>query len=370
MVKPLVVPKWPTYSIECRQAMDALLANGGPMSAYRANKAHGVEPAEGSWARRLECKAEDKFHVKHAVAVNSGTAALVAALRALDVKDKEVVTTPYSFSATVSAIILAGGIPVFADVDLHTYCITLETVRPLVSKKTRAILPVHLFGLLPDLSPLMSLEIPIIEDACQAVGASREGKYAGTYGIAGCYSFQGGKQCPAGEGGMVITNNSLLAETIRQHANHAENFDQEFVGENYRPPEMTCLLAWFGLKELQDRLNERRSCVAGFMDNITTRRFAAQIWNVWEDHAFYVFGFTQNKMPSQVFRAKLYRLGIPSGAGYITPPLHHYKAFGKYAKKALPNVDELSFRSLGILDCLRPGIDIQRIADAFNKVLG
>lgn len=374
MTKPkhkFVVPQWPVYTADCRQAMDAHLANGGTMSAYRANKDYGVEPREGSYAWLLEREAEDKFQVKHAIAVNSGTAALVCALKALGVEGKEVITTPYSFSATVSSILLAGGIPVFADVDPDTYCINEETIRKCITRKTRAILPVHLFGFLQDMPPLKSIGLPIIEDACQAVGASRNGIYSGTFGVAGCYSFQGGKNVPAGEGGMIVTNNRLIAETARQYMNHAENFGQDWVGQNYRPTEMQALLAYYGLKELADRNYERRSLAMEFIGGVDYR-IRPQMWDTLTSHALYVLGFTQTRMNNQELKSRLAKRGIPSGSGYITPILSEYPAFRKYAKKALPNAKRLSYGTLGLLSCLVPGFkqsDMNYLVDSFNDIL-
>ena len=118
---------WPSYSKECRRAVDDLLRKGGSLSAYRANPLFPTwtGPSKDSYAWRLEREIERKFGVRHAVAVNSGTAALHAALASLNLKDgQEVVVSPYTFSATASAILLSGGTPVFADVDPYTFCIS------------------------------------------------------------------------------------------------------------------------------------------------------------------------------------------------------------------------------------------------------
>src|SRR5688572_19349339 len=121
---------WPQYSKACRSAVDDLLKAGGSLSAYRANPLFPswTGPSKGSWADRFEREIERRFRVKHCVMVNSGTAALHAALASLRLKaGDEVITTPYSFSATVAAIVLAGGVPVFADVDPFSFTITKET---------------------------------------------------------------------------------------------------------------------------------------------------------------------------------------------------------------------------------------------------
>lgn len=220
---------WPNYSPSCRKAVDELLRKGGSLSAYRANKDYGSGPTEGSYAYRLEREIEKRFKVKHAVACNSGTAALHAAIVAALGKPRsaasEVIVSPYTFSATAAAILHAGYTPVFADVDPYTFCISKETVKRVISKRTKAILPVHLFGGLADVDGLLSFGVPVIEDACQAVGAKdSKGRYSGTVGLAGAYSFNGSKNVPAGEAGCLVTNSTKVAEYARLLMNHSENF--------------------------------------------------------------------------------------------------------------------------------------------------
>ncbi len=243
---------WPTYSKACREAMDALLAAGGPLTAYRANPRVGPEPREGSYAWRLERELERRFRVKHAVVVNSGTAALHCALFGVGVRGREVVTSPLTFSATAAAVAHAGGVPIFADVDPDTYCLSAKTVKRVITRKTAAILPVHLFGRLAPTGELASLGLPVVEDACQAVGCFDAAGYSGTVGAAGAYSFGSSKQVPAGEAGAVVTNSDAVAWTARLLMNHAENFGVGYVGYNYRPSELVCLVALFGLNELKD----------------------------------------------------------------------------------------------------------------------
>src|SRR3990172_6994464 len=191
--------KWPFYSKECVADVSAMLRGALPLTAYRANPCTGVGPVRDSWAWRLEREIEKKFKVKHAIACNSGTSALYMGLKARGVEGWEIVTTPYTFSATVAAILHAGATPVFADVDPFNYCISKETVKRVLTKKTKAILPVHLFGQLSYVDELSSFGLPVFEDACQAVGARRGEVYAGTMGDFGTYSFNGGKNVPAGE---------------------------------------------------------------------------------------------------------------------------------------------------------------------------
>lgn len=350
---------WPSYSKATRKAVGELLKRGGSLSAYRANKDYGVEPVKDSYAWRFEREIEKRFKVRHAVAVNSGTAALHCGLIGLNLKPgDEVITSPYSFSATVSAIILAGGTPRFADVDPYSFCITPETVKHVLTRRTKAILPVSLFGGMADVRGLGSYGLPVLEDACQAVGA-RDGKgYSGTQGVGGAYSFNGGKNIPAGEAGAFVTNDDSLAEKARLLMNHAENFGVDQIGLNYRPNELTACVAYHGLLELEER-NQRRAKLAW----IVGARLAdeGRVGNpriqdlVTPEHVFYVYPFTiHGKFPRSLFVKRMKRHGIPVGAGYITPALHEYKAFRKYARGPLPVVEELSSKTLCILSTLTP----------------
>lgn len=378
---------WPNYSSACRKAVNDLLKRGGSLSAYRANKDYGVEPVKGSYAYRLERALEDKFKVNHAVVVNSGTAALHAALRSLNLNGGEVVTSPYTFSATAAAILLSGGVPVFADVDPYTFCITKETVKRVITKRTRAILPVHLFGGLADVQGLKSFGLPVVEDACQAVGARQGGVYSGAMGVAGAYSFNGGKNIPAGECGALVTNDPKLATQARLLMNHAENFGVDQIGLNYRPNEVTACIAYHGLLELEER-NQRRQELAHRLVAAAGRRDlfgGAKLHpihftqccdlpdapGIRRDHVYYVYPFKVDKNRHR-FATRMKRMGIPVGEGYITPHLGHYKAFRKYVTKPLPVVEELSTKTLCILSTLTPDKPLsyaEHVAACMRKAL-
>lgn len=357
---------WPIYSRELRRDMDALLKKGGSLSAYRANKRFGLGPVEGSWADRLEKEIQKRFKVKHAVACNSGTAALHMALEGVGVRGGEVVTTPYSFSATASAILLAGATPVFADVDPFSFCISKETVGKHVTKKTKAILPVNLFGGIADIRGLQEFGLPVIEDACQSVGACRDGRYAGTLGEAAAYSFNGSKNCPAGESGCMVTDNDDIAERVRLLGNHGENFDDQRVGLNYRINEQTALIAYHGLLALEERNRKRIKLVDALLDAVVGEDWFWQDDNTHplgdsqrlylggaqdNEHVFYVYPFVLNdkRIKRDLFIKRMKKRGITVGAGYINPTLEKYEAFKKYCKKPLPVVTELSEKTLCLL---------------------
>ena len=351
---------WPYYSKACRKDVDALLKKGGSLSAYRASSAFPdwKGPAKDSWAWRLEREIEKRFKVKHAVGVHSGTAALHASLHTLGLRGGEVITSPYSFSATPAAVLLAGGTPVFADIDPYTFCITKETVKRVLTKRTRAILPVHLFGGMADMHSLESLGLPVIEDACQAVGARVGGEFSGTIGAAGAYSFNGSKNVPAGEGGALVTNSSRIADQARLLGNHSENFGTKEVGYNYRINEVTACIAWHGVVELEERNRKRRE-LAGVLNQVRyldlVRDYGME--RTFDDpegsHVFYTYPFYfGNEVKRDLFIRRMKQRGIDVQAGY-TQPLHTLPAFRKYQRGPLPVVEDVHQR-LCLLNNVRP----------------
>lgn len=190
----------------------------------------------------LEQDLAERLEVEHAVAVSSGTDAILATLMALGIgPGDEVVTTPYSFFATAGCIARLGATPVFADIDPRTYNLDPAAAAAAVSPATRAIMPVHLYGLAADMDPLVDLAaargIPLIEDAAQAIGARYRGRLAGTIGTAGCFSFFPSKNLGAfGDGGLVTTNNAALAGEIRLLRNHGAEpkYIHTRIGGNFR----------------------------------------------------------------------------------------------------------------------------------------
>ena len=180
----------------------------------------------GPETHAFERELADLVGVGFAVGVGSGTEALTLALRALDVgPGDEVITSPFTYFATVEAILACGAQPVFADVERDGFGICPEAVAAAVGERTRAIIPVHLFGRCADMARLCvvaeAADVPIVEDAAQAIGAARDGRRAGGTGAAGCFSFYPSKNlAAAGDGGAITTNDADLAEKLRLLRSH------------------------------------------------------------------------------------------------------------------------------------------------------
>ena len=290
--------------------------------------------------------------------------ALMAALKGLDLPKGEIITTPYTFSASASAILYMGHTPVFADVESQHYCLDPDSVQKLITSKTRAIMPVDLFGGLADYGRLKWLGLPIIQDACQAVGASRKW----LYGDVAAWSFNGAKNVPAGEAGMLVTDNDDIAERARLFISHGENFlqarprfladgDRDNIGINGRLNEPTACIAYYGMKEVHAN-NARRRVLAGELYRLLRHRTELQLIGPDEiyHHALYVYPFRlvdRTKVCRRTLLDRMKKLGIEAGGGYITPPLHKYGPLPG-ARTPLRTVEELSEQSLILLSQVRP----------------
>jgi dTDP-4-amino-4,6-dideoxygalactose transaminase len=219
-----LVPQYESIRDEIRTAIDEVL------STQQFILGRKVEELETAIARYCG--------VKHAVGVASGTDAILLALMALGVKERdEVVTTPYTFFSTVSSITRLGAKPVFADIDPRTYNIDPGAVSKLVTRRTKAILVVHLFGQIAGMDALSEAAgrsgVPVVEDACQSIGARYKGKRAGSIGAAGCLSFFPSKNLGGyGDGGMIVTDDAALADSARMLRVHGgrEKYYHDVVG--------------------------------------------------------------------------------------------------------------------------------------------
>lgn len=280
----------------------------------------------GAKVAELEKKVAEYHGVSEAVGVASGTDALYLTLLSLGIgKEDEVITTPFTFFATVEAIIYVGAKPVFVDIDPDTFNIDLSQIPQAITKKTRAILPVHIFGHPVNMEQLMDLarqhKLYVIEDCAQSFGASFNGKKTGSYGDAGCFSFYPSKNLGAyGDGGMIILNDHARAQKIRMFRNHGSmgGYRHEFIGYNSRLDEIQAGILLVKLRRIDYYNRKRRekamlynSLLKGFVKIPKEKDSACHVY-----HQYTIMSEKRDYL-----QERLKEKGIPSVV-YYPIPLH------------------------------------------------
>jgi len=284
--------------------------------------------------------------VKYAFGVASGTDALLLALRAADIKPgDEVITTAFTFFATAEVIAILGAKPVFADIKLDNYNIDPEDIARKITPRTKAIMPVHLFGLPCDMDPILKLakehNLVVIEDCAQAVGSQYKGKKAGSFGDFGCFSFFPTKNLGCcGDGGAIITNREEMAEKIRMLRVHGskKKYYHEFLGYNSRLDTIQAAILEVKLKHLDEWIESRRS-IANFY-NSSLRDIVIQVPEEQIDtfHVYHQYTLRVENRDKLVEHLKMKGIGT---AIYYPLPLHLQPALKHlgYKPQTLPNTE-------------------------------
>ncbi len=269
---------------------------------------------------------------KHAVAVNTGTSALHLALLAAGVgPGDEVITVPFTFVATVSAICYAGALPVFVDVEPVTLTMDPAKLEAAITPRTKAIMPVHLYGQMADMDAIMAIGrrhgIAVIEDACQAHGAEYKGHRAGSIGVSGCFSFYPGKNLGAcGEGGIIVTNNDAHAKTMRMLRDWGQErrYHHLVKGFNYRMDGIQGAILRVKLRHLDAWTAARRTHAARYssmLSNLDTVETPVEV--AYRRHVYHIYA-VRCRDRDALHRA-LEAEGIQSGLHYPIP-VHLQKA--------------------------------------------
>jgi dTDP-4-amino-4,6-dideoxygalactose transaminase len=271
--------------------------------------------------------------VKYAVGVSSGTAALYLALRASGVeRGDEVITTPNTFIGTTEAITQAGAKPVFVDVDELTYNIDSAKIEEKVTERTKAIIPVHLYGQPADMDPINAIakkyNLKVIEDACQAHGAEYKGKRTGGLADVACFSFYPGKNLGAyGEGGMVVTDDERIAEKVRLLRDHGrkEKYEHIIEGFNYRMDTIQAAILRVKLRRLDEWNNTRRRLASIY--NELLENVKGMITPKEADYAKHIYHlYVIRSKARDSLQKYLKSYGVSTGIHYPIP-LHLQKAY-------------------------------------------
>ena len=330
----------------------------------------------GDVVKNFEREFANYIGVKHAIGVNSGTAALHIAIAALEIgPGDEIIVPPFTFIATASSILQNNAIPIFADIDNKSYMLDPDSVKKKITERTKAIIPVHLSGITADMDPLLDIaeenNLYIIEDACQAHGAKYKGKKVGSIGDLGSFSFYPSKNMTTGEGGMITTNNSKLAEQCRLIRHHGEPswYVYNRLGWNYRMTEIQGAIGRIQLKKLDKYIKIRNENAQYLTDNVKgfkgivppyIPKYCEPAFNYWIGRIHpeiiglnkeeFIEKFPKSKVlyPIPLYQTKLFqqKVAYPKGCPWSCP------FYGKeidYTKLNLPVVEKVT-REIFALD--------------------
>jgi len=318
--------------------------------------------AQGVKVAELEMKFAEICNTKFAVAVNSGTAALHCANYACGIKHgDEVITTPFTFAATANSIIMQGGKPVFVDIKEDTFNIDPDKIEEKITKKTKAILPVDLYGQPADYEKLIKIarkyDLKIIDDACQAVNAEYKGMKLGSLVDATCFSFYATKNMISGEGGIITTNNEEIAELCKRLRHHGQSektrYEYYDLGYNYRMMDLQAAIALGQLDKIEEFTGIRRKnaiFLTNGLKDIKGIVVPTEINDV--QHVYHQYTIKVNDefcIDRDELKKKLADQGIGCGI-YYPKPLHlhmHFSRFG-YHEMDFPIAEKLSKQVLSL----------------------
>jgi dTDP-4-amino-4,6-dideoxygalactose transaminase len=303
----------------------------------------------------------------HCVAVSNGTAALQLALVSLGVgQGHEVITVPHTFIATAEAITAAGARPVFVDIDPVSFTMDPTRLEAAITRSTRAIVPVHLYGQPADMDLILEIAnrhgIPVVEDACQAHGAQYKGRGAGSLGAAGCFSFYPGKNLGAcGEGGAVTTDDPELARRIEMWRDHgsAQKYVHQFPGLNMRMDGIQGGILSVKLKHLDRWNDQRRKAAALYAGALAGSDITLPAEMPYGRHVYHLYVIQTDDRDS--LRQRLQEAGVESGLHYPIP-LHLQQAYASlgYERGSFPVTEKLTSRILSLP--MYPGISADAVA--------
>jgi dTDP-4-amino-4,6-dideoxygalactose transaminase len=311
----------------------------------------------GKKVQNFEQLLRDYLHVKHAIAVNSGTAALYSSFVALGIKPgDEVILPSFTFVATANAVVAAGGKPVFVDIKKQEsdYTIDIPDLKSKFTNKTRVVVPVHLYGNPANLDEISEVlrqssngYVNMVEDACQSLGSTYKKQQTGTFGLMGCFSMYASKVVTSGEGGAIVTNSDEIADRLKMIRNHGmvEGYDTRIFGLNLRLPEMSAAVAKAQMLKLPKMLTQRRrnaKLLTELLSDSRTKstRNVAELVTLPEDKHhidekesnwyLYTLAFKRDGIRDNILKKLIteYKIGA---AVYYDPPVHKTPFYAEMA---------------------------------------
>lgn len=329
---------------------------------------------QGPRVETLEKMFAELCEVKHAIATTSGTTALHIALLANGIGEgDEVITTPFTFIASANSILYAGATPVFVDIDEETFNIDPNLIEAAITPKTKAILPVHLYGYVCNMDAIMDIarrhNLVVIEDACQAVDASFKGKKAGSFGT-GVFSLYATKNVMSGEGGMITTDDDDIADLCRLIRSHGMRvrYYHDMLGYNFRLSDLHAAIG-IGQMERIDELNRIRKANAQYFNehltSVITPKVKPEYDHVWHQYTIRVDGGRDRDAAVK----QLNNAGVGTGIFYPVPA--HMQGYMKdlVGDYSMPVSEKLAKEVISIP--VHPQVsqaDLEKIVEEVNKL--
>ena len=290
---------------------------------------------------------------KHAIAVSNGTVALMCVYAGLGLgPGDEVITVGHTFNATVSSILSTGATPVFIDIERDTYVMDAARLEAAITPRTRAICPVHLFGLPADMDMIVSIAdrhgLAVVEDACQAHGAEFRGRRVGSFGH-GTFSLYGTKNMTTGEGGLITTDDDHLADWLRLYRNQGmrERYHHEILGYNFRLTDLQAAIGLCQLDKLERNTDRRRAIAAAYDAAFANLPIRVPVTPVGRSHVFHQYTIDVGLARDAVV-ADLTSAGIGTGIYYPIPVHRQAYVLERGIHADLPVTDAAAARSLSL----------------------
>jgi dTDP-4-amino-4,6-dideoxygalactose transaminase len=330
---------------------------------------------QGPRVAELEARWAEYCGVKHAVAVSNGTVALMCILAGLGLgPGDEVITVSHTFTGTVSAILFTGATPVFVDIEPDTYLIDAARIEGAITRRTRAILPVHLFGLVADMDMIAAIaeryDLAIVEDAAQAHGAVYRGRRAGSFGHA-AFSLYGTKNMTAGEGGLVTTNDDRLADWIRLFRNQGmrRRYQHEILGYNFRMTDIHAAVALVQLGKLDRNNARRRELAARYDAAFADLPVRTPVEPAGRTHVYHQYTLDVGRRRDEIAQ-ELQEAGIGVGIYYPVPAHRQAYVQERGISADLPFTDRAAARTLSLP--IYPGLsddEQDRVIEALRRAV-
>ena len=313
--------------------------------------------SSGLYVAEFENKFAQYVGVKEAIAVNSGTAALHLALESLELKNGEVITTPFTFAATSNVIVLQNMKPVFVDIEPDTYNLDPKKIEQSITPKTKAIMPIHYGGQCAEMDEINEIaekhNLQVIEDAAPALGAIYKGKKAGALSKIAGFSFFPDKNITTGEGGMITTNDSELAEKCRilRRNGASKRYYNIYVGWNFKMPDPNAALGISQLKRIEDIIRLKNEKAKYYEEQLSPLEdIVPPLVRNYHSHTFMLYSIlTKNNSQREKIRTALSKEGIETRINF--PPMHlqpiYVKKFG-FKEGLVPITENISERILGL----------------------